>query len=110
MPTITSKDVSKLCDVTAAAQDEAIAYRKALQAIATMWPEPDSCGDLSVYGVNDGKARLITAHSAINDARKVLGMPLHKFPGEKAAACELCFRPFTPGTPCLGDLVHDVVD
>lgn len=55
---------------------------RVLTSIATIWPEPDSCGDLSVNGINDGKARLITAHSAVNTARKALGLSLHKFPGE----------------------------
>jgi len=57
-------------------------YELALRYIATLWPEPESCGDLSINGINDGKARLITAHAAVNAARKAIGLPLHKFPGE----------------------------
>jgi len=82
MATVTAKDISKLCDVTASAQDRVIYLEKTLSYIANLWPEPESCGDLSVNGINDGNARLITAHSAVNAARKALGLPLHKFPGE----------------------------
>jgi hypothetical protein len=78
MPVVTEEMIESFERMTEQVQD----YRETLRSIATMWPEPDSCGDLSVNGVNDGKARLITAHSAVNAARKALGLPLHVFPGK----------------------------
>lgn len=84
MITITAKDVSELCDAASNSGLRVLELERVLNGIATMWPEPESCGDLSVNGINDGKQRLITAHYAVNAARKALGMPLHKFPGEGA--------------------------
>lgn len=68
---------------TASLQDRVIELEQILQGIATLWPEPNFCADLSVNGVNDGRSRLITAHYAVNAARRALGLPLHKFPGKE---------------------------
>lgn len=82
MALFTAEDVSRAADALCESQDRVIELERVLTGIATMWPEPESCGDLSVTGINDGKARLITAHYAVNAAREALRLSLHKFPGE----------------------------
>ncbi len=51
-------------------------YRKALEAIATLWPI-ETCAKIGpdwVSGVNDGRNRAIIAEGAITIARKALGI------------------------------------
>jgi hypothetical protein len=49
-------------------------YKKALELIASLWPEPPNCADINeVNGINDGRSRAIIASAAIEIARKALG-------------------------------------
>lgn len=83
MAIATEADISALCDKLSAAQDRVIELERTLRDIATIRREPESCGDLSLNGINDGKQRLITARYAVDTARKALGLTLHVFPGGK---------------------------
>jgi hypothetical protein len=47
---------------------------KALRSIATLWPIETSAKIGSVSGINDGRSRAILAESAVNIARKALGI------------------------------------
>lgn len=84
MAHFTAEDISRLTSKLVDSQDRVIELERTLHTIAWLWPDPEHCGDLCVNGINDGKARLITAHAAVNAARKALGLSLHKFPGEAA--------------------------
>jgi hypothetical protein len=49
-------------------------YKRALESIASLWPEPPNCADINeVNGINDGRSRAIIASAAIEIARKALG-------------------------------------
>ena len=57
-------------------------YRKALEYIAFIWPDPGMCGPLvpEYVGPNDGRIRADTLWFVLNKARQALGKPEYPRP------------------------------
>lgn len=55
---------------------------KALQSIVSLWPDLGMCAELvpEWVGPNDGRMRADTLWYALNEARKVLGLPTYPKP------------------------------
>jgi len=68
-------------------------FRKALETIASLWPDPGMCGPLvpEWVGPNDGRMRADTLWYALNTAREALGKPVYPRPthrGKKQIGAE----------------------
>ena len=53
---------------------------QALRAIVSLWPDPETSAEIAPewVGENGGKIRADLLKSALNTARKALGMPIYK--------------------------------
>jgi hypothetical protein len=65
-----------------AKRDKAEVMHAALEQIASLWPDPDCCGELvpKFVGPNDGRMRADALWYALNAAREALGKPTYPRP------------------------------